>query len=610
MNGANGKMVEVNLNNGEILFGEIPPAMFREYLGGYGIGVRLLMERMDPAVDALGPDNILGLASGYLAGTGTITADRYMAFGKSPSTGGWGDANSGGKFGRKLKEAGADVVLFSGRAEKPVYLIIDEGKAELKVADFIWGKDCYETEDALKKIHGDDCEVACIGVSGEKLSMIAGISTDKGRMAARSGLGAVMGSKLVKAVVAKGAFEMSVADPDVFSKTRKRTAKTITDHPFAKGLSNRGTAMFYQTCVSVGDAPIKNWSGTGASLQNPESVSEEVMENYREKNYRCSSCVIGCGGHEKVKDGKYSTREPVHKAEYESMAMTGCNLLNESPGSLVKINDICNRYGMDTIGCGGLCGYAIEAFENGFITTEHTGGLELKWGDAESIITLVEQIGSGEGLGGVLQKGFDHAVDVFGEETRQYVMAVRNEALPAHDPRWSAGLALAYYSDATPARHTQGSTTFPVAGYVQPEMSNDDLSGRGKYHKENVNLVHALSSAGICTFCFSTVDYREYPKILSAVDGVEWTEDEFMAVGQRIAVLRHLFNLKAGINFKDFKFPERVLGNPPLAEGPTEGVSIDLELLVKEYLEELGFDQKTTQPSQEMLSELNIAQFV
>ncbi|SDP41860.1 aldehyde ferredoxin oxidoreductase family protein [Desulforhopalus singaporensis] len=609
MNGANGKLIEVDLTRGEIRVEGISPSLFREYLGGYGLGVRLLMEKMDPAADPLGPENILGLASGYLSATGAVAADRYMAFGKSPSTGGWGDANSGGKFGRKLKEAGCDAVLFCGQADSPVYLFIDEQKAELRVADFIWGKDCYETENELKKIHGDDCEVACIGVAGERMSMIAGISTDKGRIAARSALGAVMGSKLVKAVVVAGKKKMNVADPEVFKRRRKKTAQSIADSPFGQGLSQRGTSMFYQTCVSVGDAPVKNWSQTGELLKNAESVSEEVMENFREGKYRCSSCVIGCGGHEQVKEGRYRTQTTVHKTEYESMAMTGCNLLNESPDSLVRINDICNRYGMDTIGCGGLCGYAIEAFENGYITMEHTGGLELKWGDPECIVALVEQIGSGEGLGGILQKGFNHAVEVFGRDTERYVMAVRNEALPAHDPRWSAGLALAYYSDATPARHTQGSTTFPVAGYAQPEMTNDNLSGRGKYHRENVNLVHALSCAGICTFCFSIVDYKEYPKILTAVDGIQWTEDEFMKVGQRIAVLRHLFNLKAGINFRKTRFPERVLECPTVSGGDAEGTTIDLQLLVDDYLTELGFDLQTTRPSPEMLDELNIAQF-
>ncbi len=605
----NRKIIEVKLRQGTHQTTEISPFLFNEYLGGYGIGVRLLMEKMNPAADALGPENILGFAPGYLTGTGFIGADRYMVFGKSPSTGGWGDANSGGYFGRRMKETGVDVILLSEISNTPVYLYLDESSVQLLDAASLWGMDCYETDDELKRIHGKDCEVACIGPAGENLSMIAGISTDKGRMAARSGLGAVMGSKRVKAIVVKGKKKTTVASPELFREKRQKMAKGLKNNPFAQGLSGRGTAMFYETCVNVGDAPIKNWAGTKADIKAPEAITEEVMETYRSKKYNCSSCVIGCGGHEKVESGPYKTATSVHKAEYESMALTGSNLLNDSAASLIKINDLCNRYGMDTIGCGGLCGYAIESFEKGFITGEHTAGLELTWGDTESIITLVEQIGRGEALGATLMKGFDHAISTFGEETADFAIAVRNEALPAHDPRWSAGLALTYYTDATPARHTQGSTTFPVGGYQQPEMTNDNLSGRAKYHIDNVNLTHALSCLGLCTFCLSIVDYRDVVETLRLADGNDWSEESFNKTGSRISVMRHLFNLKAGIHFKSFKFPERVLGNPPLAEGPTSNVKIDLDLLVNEYLDEVGYDHETLQPSELLLEELNISQF-
>ena len=291
------------------------------------------------------------------------------------------------------------------------------------------------------------------------------------------------------------------------------------------------------------------------------------------------------------------------------MGMLGSNLLNESPESMIYLNDLCNRFGMDSIGCGGLCGFAFECFEHGLITAEDTGGLKLQWGDSDAVIRLAELIGRGEGIGAVLAKGFEHAISVFGEKSRGFAMMVRNEALPAHDPRWSAGLALAYYSNPTPARHTQGSTTFPVAGYEQPEMRNDVLHGQARYHKDNENLVHALSSAGLCTFCFSIIDFKRMVDVLSAADASEWTVDDFMTAGYRIAVLRHIFNLKAGIRFTDFAFPQRVLGNPPLQEGPTAGVSIDLDLLVQEYLQEMEFDPQSCAPSRELLEKLSIVQF-
>ncbi len=605
----NGKLLEVYLSQGICRVAELPKEVFHSYVGGYGLGVKLLLERMDPATDALGPGNILGMAPGLLTGAGAVAADRYMVFGKSPSTGGWGDSNSGGYFGRELKKAGFDAILFFEQASKPVYLHVEDGEAGLLDADFLWGKDCCETDDLLKKAHGEKCRVSCIGPAGENLSMIAGISTDKGRMAARSALGAVMGSKKLKAVAVKGTADFAVADPSVFKAERKAQAKTIRESPFGRGLSAHGTAMFHESCIEVGDAPIRNWAGTKSTLKSGDVVSERTMAPFKKRKYHCSGCVIGCGGHERVQDGEFKTREEVHKVEYESMGMLGSNLLNESPECMIFLNDLCNRYGMDSIGCGGLCGYAMECFEHGYITTEDTDGLELRWGDGKAIVRLAEQIGKGEGVGAVLSKGFEHAIGVFGADTRQFAMAVRNEALPAHDPRWSAGLALTYYSNPTPARHTQGSVTFSVAGCEQTEMDGGERNGRAKHHKDNEILVHALSSAGLCTFCYSIIDYRRLVEVLSAADGEAWTVDAFYEAGRRISVLRHLFNLKAGIRFTDFAFPRRVLGDPPLQEGPTAGASIDLDLLVREYLQEMGFGPQSCAPSEELLEELSISCF-
>jgi aldehyde:ferredoxin oxidoreductase len=291
------------------------------------------------------------------------------------------------------------------------------------------------------------------------------------------------------------------------------------------------------------------------------------------------------------------------------MGMLGPNLLNEDIESLIKLNDLCNRLGLDTIGCGGLCAFAIECFENKIIDQTQTDGLELTWGNTEAIITLVEKIGKAEGIGAVLAKGFDAAVEAFGADAAQYAMAVRNEGLPAHDPRWSAGLALAYYTDPTPARHTQGSTTFPVAGYEQPEFTNDDQSGRAPHHKRNVNLVHALSAAGLCLFGYIVLDYKTTTDFLAAAGGKEWSLAEFEKVGFRIAMARHLFNLKAGINFKDFAFPARVLGQPPLESGPTKDVTVDLNLMVSEYMAELKSDPSTAAIPDGLLEELDLAQY-
>jgi aldehyde:ferredoxin oxidoreductase len=406
-----------------------------------------------------------------------------------------------------------------------------------------------------------------------------------------------------------GEDKVSIADPERLKALRKEHLATFRENDLAKGLSEFGTPLFYDGALMSGDTPVKNWSGTRSDLKDPERITADKLMQYKKKPYACSNCPIGCGGILEVKEGKYRTTTPVHKAEYETMGMLGPNLLNENVESLIKLNDLCNRLGMDTIGCGGLCAFAIECFENGIIDSSQTDDLQLTWGNTDAIIDLVEKIGKSKGIGAVLAKGFAHAVQTFGPDAAKYVMAVGNEGLPAHDPRWSIGLALTYYTDPTPARHTQGSTTFPVAGYSQPELSNDDPNGRGPHHKRIVNLTHALSSAGLCLFGFIILDYRTTVDFLSAVDGHPWTLKEFEEVGFRINMARNLFNRKAGVNFRSHKFPKRVLGDPPLTTGPTQGVTVNLATMVDEYLAELGLDPDTLAIDDELLNQLELSQY-
>ncbi len=605
-----GRMLMVNLETGNCVTEDIPEQLYSNYLGGYGIGLPLIMERMDPAIDPLDSRSILGFASGYLTGTGSYIASRYMVFGKSPSTLGWGDSNSGGYFGKKMKEAGFDVILFSGKSAKPVYLSIDSGEARLEDAKDIWGKDTYATEDYLKEKHGKDTEVACIGPAGERISMIAGISTDKGRYAARSALGALMGSKNLKAIVAKGKLKISIHDSEKLKNLRKKYLK-IMKEDLGSLLSKYGTPTFYETAMIECDTPFKNWSSSIEEFDTESNtITAENYLKYQVKGYACSGCPIGCGGHMKLDKGPFKIESTVHKVEYETTGIFGSNLLNGNIEALIKINDICNRYGMDTISCGGLCAFAVECYERGIINSEMTDGLELKWGDAEAIVTLVEKIGKSEGIGGILAQGFEKAIEAFGEESRQYAIHIRNEGLPAHDPRWSAGLALTYYSDPTPSRHTQGSTTFPIAGYDMPDIPVHEAKGRAKAHLDNVILTHALNAMGLCLFGYIILDYKIMPEFLEAVDGREWTTQKIMEIGQRINLMRYLFNRKAGSDFMKFDFPERVLGNPPLTTGPTKGIRIDLDTMVKEYLEELKWDYKTNMPSKELYQLLRIDSYI
>jgi aldehyde:ferredoxin oxidoreductase len=608
-----GKLLAVELSSGTCREQAVEQALYRRFLGGYGLGAALLLERMDPSCDPLGEENILGFAAGYLTGTGAYIASRFMVFGKSPSTGGWGDANCGGHFGPKLKKAGLDAVLFSGRAGSPVYLLVEPGaggKAQGRVLDAadLWGGDCYRTEDVLKARHGRDCQVACIGPAGENLAKVAGISTDKGRFAARSALGAVMGSKRLKAVVLKGDAAVQIADPQGMRSLRRRDLPAFKGE-FGSALSEFGTPMFYEAALTSGDAPWKNWSSSVEEMGEFTVTAQKVKE-YQLKRYACSGCPVGCGGHVEVKQGPFRTEGPVHKAEYETMGMFGSNLLNDDLEAMIRINDLCNRYGLDTIGTGALAAYAIECYERGLIDGRQTDGLELGWGRAEAVVALVEKIGRAEGIGAVLAGGFEEAARVFGEETRPYMMAVRGEALPAHDPRWNAGLALTYYVDPTPARHTQGSTTFPIAGYDMPQLDPAAARGRAEHHSANANWAHVLNSAGLCLFGYAMLSYRTLPEYLKAADGTEWSLQELAEVGRRLTAVRQIFNVRAGWTLDRYSFPERVLGNPALEHGETRGVRVDLPSMVKEYLEWEGMDPVTGLPPREELEALHLARYL
>ena len=603
-----GKFLFIDLSTGKSWDESADLSIYNEYLGGYGIGVKILMEKMRGKVDPLGPENILGFAAGPLTGTSALIGSRCMAFAKSPSTKGWGDANCGGYLGGKNKNSGFDAYFIKGVAKEPVYILVDSGRAKIFPAHSLWGLDTYDTEDRLKEIHGEDIEVACIGLAGEKLSNIASIVTDKGRIFARSALGAVMGSKKLKAIVAKGEIPILLANKKKMKDLRKKYMLQLEDAK--RGLGKYGTATFMASALMEGDAPVKNWSSSSeADFSNIESINGEILLKYQEKKYGCQGCPISCGGYVRVKSGKYKTKELVHKIQYESLGLLGSNLLNDNIESLIYINDICNRYGMDTIGCGGLIAFTIECYERGIIKKIDIDNLDLNWGNIDAIVSLVKKIGVREGIGSILADGFETSIKAFGSKAAEYAMAIRGEGLPAHDPRWSAGLATTYYTDATPSRHTQGSETFAPGGYKVPEFEQTKMNGRGKAHKDCVNLYHSLSCAGLCLFGFIYVDYKSLPEFLEAATGQNYSQEEIFKIGHRIATLRHLFNLREGINLKEANFPKRALGEPPLKSGPTKGITLDLNILVKEYLEENGWDPQTTVPKYETLKNLGIEKF-
>ncbi len=492
-NGYMGKFLNVDLSRGSISEESADPQLCRDYIGGYGIGARLLYERIPKGADPLGPYNVLGLLTGPLTGTPAIIGSRFVVVAKSPKTGGWGDANCGGHFGPHLKFAGFDGLLFSGISAKPVYLFIDEGKAQLLDAADLWGLGVTALEDLLVQRHGKGIQACSIGPAGEKLALTACIMNDKERAAGRSGLGAVMGSKKLKCVVVKGKRTVPVHDEQKMKDLRRHYLKQATGafDVFKK----YGTAGITHDAILSGDGPVKNWGGAGTTdfpSERGRRISDDAvvgLEGY--KAYGCWHCPIACGGKVTQRSGKFPlelNNGIGHKPEYETLAMFGSNLLNDDLPSIVKVNEICNNLGIDTISVGAVIAYAIECYENGLITREQTGGLDLNWGNAAAIVALTEKIGRREGFGDVLADGVWAAWKQLGRIGTEYAVHIQGEEIPAHDPKFTPGLASTYWLTATPGRHTQGGGGSGQRGRLVPvRLSQLSVPGRhrpaGRRHR-------------------------------------------------------------------------------------------------------------------------------
>jgi aldehyde:ferredoxin oxidoreductase len=600
-----GKMLWVDLSKQELKDEVLDEELGRQFLGGYGLGARMLFSRQKAGVDPLGPDNTLGFMTGPIVGTPAIGGSRYTLVGKSPLTGGWGDANSGGYFGPHLKFAGYDAVFFTGVSEKPAYLFIDNGKAELRDAAHLWGKDTFDTEDILRSELGEDVEAACIGPAGEKVSLIACVMNNKGRAAGRSGLGAVMGSKKLKAIAVKGNMKVPLANEQLSRELRKKyLAELGGPIELLREFGTPGVTLF---CAERDDLPTKNWSGV-AMIDFPELKllgGSEVIA-LQEKKYACYRCPIGCGGHMKEGTGEYKYGTDAHKPEYETIAMFGINCLNSNLESIIKLNDMCNRGGIDTISTGSAIGFTIELYEKGILTQADTDGIEMTWGSHRSIVAMTEKVIKREGFGAVLADGVKAAAERIGKGAEEYAIHIEGQEVPAHDPRAGLQWAYTYWLDATPARHTQGAEG-PMPEGVMPKFDFMSLEGRGEPHKVGVTFSHFLSSAGMCNMVIGGMPHANaFIESVKAVTGWDLTREEVDRTGERIANIRQAFNSREGLNLLKFKIPNRIMGNPPKKRGSLAGVTLDKDLINREFFTAMDWDLETAKPSKEKLLEMGL----
>ena len=603
-----GKLLFVDLSTGESSVETLDEQVCRDFLGGYGLGARILYERMPAGVDPLGPDNLLGFVTGPFTGTPAICSGRFTVVGKSPLTGGWGDANCGGVFGPYLRFAGYDAVFFRGIAETATYVLIDDGVVTIHDAAALWGKDCLDTEDELWAAHGDDAAVACIGPAGENVSLLSSIMTDKGRAAARSGLGAVMGSKRLKAVVVRGSQEVPLADLALANELRKKWARQLMGE--GVDFKTHGTTSRTIPNVVIGDTPLKNWTGTypeDYSDISLDKIDEHAFYAERDKPYGCWHCHIRCGGHLKAKAGRARVS---HVPEYETIAMSGPLCGNDDLESIIRFNDVCNVYGMDTISVGGAVAFARECFERGILTREDAG-MDLRFGDGAAVVALAGKIARREGIGALLADGVMRAAERIGKGAEEYAVHAGGQELSAHDPRFYPSLALVYRLDATPGRHPRGGSSWIMGnGFMEAPADKYAIAGLGESHKRAAAMCHVMSSCGNCLFAYTSHPSGYIPEFLTALTGHEHDFESCVKIGERIENMRHLFNLREGYNPLTITVNQRSLGRPPLEKGATAGITIDEEAMIDEYCAAMEWDRQTAMPSQGKLEELGLNELV
>jgi aldehyde:ferredoxin oxidoreductase len=400
-----GRLLFVNLSTEEIKDETPNESLYRNFIGGYGVGARMLYNHQKGGIDPLGPENTLGLITGPLTGTPAITGCRFAAVGKSPLTGVWGDANCGGDFGPNLKFAGYDGVFFNGVSEKPVYLYVDNGKPELREATHLWGKDTFETDIMLGAEHGKTAKVVSIGPAGEKRVLISSLMTSGGT-AARSGLGAVMGSKKLKAVVVKGDLKVPMADIKAANLLREDQMADIKKGPVLERFHKYGTGGHAASSAHSGDSPVKNWGGIGVlDLPDVSGLEGDVVIANVVRRTGCWHCPIACRGRLKEGTGEYRYPAGARRPEYETLAAFGAMCLNHNAEVIAMANYLCDNYGLDTISTGTSIAFAMECYEHGLITKADTDGIDLSWGNQESMITMIEKLAEREGFGDVLADG-------------------------------------------------------------------------------------------------------------------------------------------------------------------------------------------------------------
>ncbi|MDQ3005161.1 MAG: aldehyde ferredoxin oxidoreductase family protein [Chloroflexota bacterium] len=593
-------ILKINLSTGTTQEYHIPEKWEKDFLGGASLAARILYGSLTRELDALSPDAPLLFMMGPMTGTSGPTTGRFVICGKGPATGLWAESNIGGFWGPELRAAGYDGLWITGRTPEPVYLWLNGSRLEVRSAAHLWGQNTYTTQEKVKEEVGEKSARVCvIGQAGEKQVLFASIMCDNGRMAGRTGMGAVMGAKNLKAIAVRGTNAIPVFDLAKYKPLRSESNRRLRDDNEAKILREVGTGGAANYAEYLGAMPVKYY--THGSFENIDEVSGAKMtETILVARSACQGCVIACGRVVKLGD-KAKRKGP----EHETMVGFGANLLNDNLEAIVDLGELCDRFGMDTISTSNTIGLAFHLYEKGLITTKDTGGIELNWGDVDAIEQLVRLIGSRAGIGDILAQGSRVFGTYFGAE--EEAVQVNGLEVAYHDPRGVSGMALSYATSPRGACHNQSDYFFVDWGHTQEQIGIEYFSRHAQAEKAANVARHQdwrtiFNAIVMCIFANVEPDIQV--QLINAACGLEWTIEDMMQSGERAWNLKRAINNRMGLTRANDRLPKALL--EPFPDGGSAGFVPDLEGLLSAYYEARGWDKETGKPSREKLLELGL----
>lgn len=602
------KILCIDLSEGRISVLEPDISLFADYIGGSGVGARLLFDMTGPETDPLGPDNPLIWMTGPFTATRIPTSGRHEIVSKSPLTGIYGEGDAGGRFGIALKKSGFDGIVVTGQSKTPVNILLIDGEASIEPAHDLWGKDAFYVDGYIKERFGKNCETSCIGPAGEKLVPISCIVHDgeNARMVGRCGLGAVMGSKRLKCLAVVGGKTPEISDADGLMQLQKKIVPQMVEK--MKGMNLLGTAGGAAAAEKMGDMPIQNWR-RGDWPQAEKISGQQMAETILKKNYYCGSCPIGCGRDVEINEGKWAGVKGAGP-EYETLGMLGGSCMVEDLEAITYAADLCNRYGIDTIETGSAIAMTMECYEKGLLSPADLDGIEAEWGSADAMVALTRKICEAEGVGRLLGRGVAAMTTIL-KDADEMAIHVKGLALPAHDPRCFNTMAVGYATSNRGACHLAGASYFYEKTAVMPEYGYDKprprytTGGEAELNVRAQNLMGILDSLKICKFAiYGGISYATISEWYGLVTGIEKSVDEIAEAGERIFNVKRMYNVRHGVTRTDDMLPERILKNPRNDTG-TGNYTPDFEPMLDAYYKCRGWDQNGI-PKPETLDRLGL----